>query len=821
MLDFLKLDFRPKANPEAVVQVGAVRFTVLTSQLIRLEYDPTETFEDRPSQVFWFRDRPLPKFNYEADEKDILIETEHLRLTYQITDSGFYHRYLQIYIKDTNFTWHYGQENHTNLGGTVRTLDQTNGAIPLKPGLLARTGWAIVDDSASLVFNENGWLEPRNSPPLAEDLYFFGYGHDYTRCIQDFQELSGKIPIIPRFALGNWWSRYWEYEQDELISLMHDFKDHHMPLSVCIVDMDWHIVETGNESSGWTGYTWNPKLFPEPQRFFEEIDKLGLKTALNLHPASGVYPHETKYAEMAQRLGVDPESEQPIPFEIANPEFTDAYLDILHHPLEKMGVDFWWLDWQQGTKTTLAGLDPLFWLNHIHFYDRARDSTKRPFIFSRWGGFGSQRYPIGFSGDTFATWETLQFQPYFTATAANTAYGWWSHDIGGHMGGVNDPELFVRWLQYGVFSPILRIHTTKNPYLERRPWTLDADIEKKAAQALNLRHTLIPYIYTTAWLNHHEGILPIRPMYHLYPEENDAYVCPNQYSFGRELIAVPFTTPKNADTQLSRQVVWFPEGSWFDFFTGERYQGKGWCAIYGTLDQIPVYARAGAIIPLNSQVSWSNTGLPRELTLKIFPGASNTYQLYEDDGITSAYTHGAFALTTFSQDWQSKKITLNIEPAQGELSLLPDERTYKLIFYALNQPDGCRIMINGQEQSVETYYDQNQHQLTITDLILPIEKQLTVEIKSGSGLLYTQQQLNERLVRLLDIFRLNVDVKYQLLNHLDEFIKNPMILINYADRMEEAHLLVLVETWMDKQEHKLPDNPEEAFQQIVNQIYYP
>ncbi|MCZ7672764.1 MAG: hypothetical protein M5U34_39435 [Chloroflexi bacterium] len=245
--------------------------------------------------------------------------------------------------------------------------------------------------------------------------------------------MAGAAPLLPRWALGNWWSRYWAYSAEELLGLMDEFKANHVPLSVCIVDMDWHLTETGNAASGWTGYTWNRKLFPDPPGFLAALHERGLKTALNLHPADGVYPHEEKYEEMALEMGIDPASQQPVPFDIADPKFTRAYFERLHHPMEADGVDFWWMDWQQGTRSAVSGLDPLWWLNHLHFYDLGRDGekrpalsvskrpalsvskrpalsvSKRPFIFSRWGGLGNHRYPIGFSGDTHVTWDSLAF----------------------------------------------------------------------------------------------------------------------------------------------------------------------------------------------------------------------------------------------------------------------------------------------------------------------------------------------------------------------------------------------------------------------------
>jgi alpha-glucosidase (family GH31 glycosyl hydrolase) len=819
MLDTLPRDFHSLANSDAIVKHGPVRFTVLTSRLIRLEYAPSEIFEDRATQVVWNRDLPVPAFTHSLDGNRLIIETDELKLSYEQNEWGFTRNSLNIELKSTGVKWHYGMENNSNLMGTVRTLDEADGAVPLNPGLIARTGWSIVDDSHSLVFSEEGWLETRNPSLQTEDFYFFGYGHAYTDCIRDFQTLSGAAPILPRFALGNWWSRYWPYHQDELISLMREFRKHKVPLSVCIVDMDWHIVETGNESSGWTGYTWNPALFPEPQRFLDEIDDLGLETALNLHPASGIYPHESQYREMAARIGVDPDSQAPVPFDIANPDFTKAYFELLHHPMEEMGVDFWWLDWQQGIESTIAGLDPLFWLNHLHFYDRTRDGIKRPFIFSRWGGLGSQRYPIGFSGDTFVTWKTLQFQPYFTATAANVGYGWWSHDIGGHMGGVEEPELYLRWMQYGVFSPILRLHSTNNPFHERRPWGYDAETARHASDAMRLRHALIPYLYTAAWHNYRDGVVPIRPMYHLKPEENDAYLCPSEYAFGSELIAAPFTTPRDPDTRLSRQVVWLPEGDWFDFFSGQHYDGGGWYAVYGGLDRVPVFARSGAIVPLGPIEGWDNVNNPHALTVKVFPGSKNEFELYEDDGKTQAYQDGEFAITTLSQTWSQKEGHFTITPVSGQLDLLPESRHFQIVFESVNEPDTVKVSSYGKTIDVKWAHDASSHKLAVSGIQLPTSSRLEIRIASSEDIIFMGDHRKETLAYMLRSFKMNSYVKQNLENRLDSFLENPTLLFEFADRMKKTHLLAFIETWLGLQPKPISQNPQEAFRAIVQMIY--
>jgi alpha-glucosidase (family GH31 glycosyl hydrolase) len=301
-----QLSLRPIANLGAIVRAPHARFTVLTSRLIRLEYSPTDQFEDHASQTFWYRDLPTPAFTARQVDDTLTLTTEHLHLRYRITERGFARDTLSIEVLATDAHWRYGDEGERdNLRGTTRTLDGANGQIPLERGLMSRAGWSIVDDSASLVFDDQSWLTPRAAPNNL-DLYFFGYGHDYRQCLSDFCAVAGHVPLVPRWALGNWWSRYWAYTQSELQQLIVDFQQHDIPLSVCIVDMDWHITDTGNASSGWTGYTWNRDLFPNPAEFIGWLHQNGLKTALNLHPADGVYPHEEQYVAMAKALGVDP-----------------------------------------------------------------------------------------------------------------------------------------------------------------------------------------------------------------------------------------------------------------------------------------------------------------------------------------------------------------------------------------------------------------------------------------------------------------------------------------------------------------------------------
>jgi alpha-glucosidase (family GH31 glycosyl hydrolase) len=674
--------FHPIPNPEAVVTARNVRFTVLTDRLIRMEYSPDNKFEDRPSQAFWHREQPVPEFRT-SNGGLIEIETKFLHLKYKPSRVGFTSSSLSITLKQTGTTWIYGSSQKDNLKGTARTLDGVAATTRLENGLLSRSGWTVVDDSKSLVFNESGWLEPRNTQTLrvfktlkvsSKDLYFFGYGTDYAACLQDFTRISGPMPMIPRYILGNWWSRYWAYAQEELKALMEEFCSREVPLSVCIVDMDWHITRTGNSSDGWTGYTWNRKLFPDPDGFIRWLHEKGLRTALNLHPARGIHPHEEQYDAMARWMRVDPATKEPIPFEIADSHFMEGYFEILHHPYETGGIDFWWMDWQQGTKSKVPGLDPLWMLNHLHYYDLGRDGHKRPFVFSRWGGLGNHRYPIGFSGDTFVRWQVLAYQPYFTSTAANVAYGWWSHDIGGHMMKDGTPELYLRWVQFGVFSPIFRLHSTSRAELDRRPWGKPERIYHAAREAMQLRHAFLPYIYSMAWRAHKTGISLVTPMYYGNMNDPSAFEAKGQYYFGSELIAAPITDPADPKTGLADKRVWLPPGDWYNFFTDEHLSGGGWHQITASLEDIPVFARAGAIVPLAPRVGWGGIENPKELDLHIFPGADNVFDLYEDDGESTDYERGKYAVTRFSL--QGEQFT--IHPARGDRSVIPAERAYHI-----------------------------------------------------------------------------------------------------------------------------------------------
>ncbi len=544
-------------------------------------------------------------------------------------------------------------------------------------------------------------------PGDRQDWYFFGYGHDYRAALSDFTRVAGKIPLPPRFAFGAWWSRYWSYTDQEFEQLVQQFQSHQVPLDVLVIDMDWHPTfgtrwwdkktDASGHSLGWTGYSWNKLLFPDPPAFLDYVHQQGLKATVNMHPASGVQPWETRYPEMAKAMGIDPATKQYVPFDITNKKFATNYMNILHHPLEHQGIDFFWLDWQQEQNTKLANVNPTWWLNYVHFTDQEREG-KRPLLFHRWGGLGNHRYQIGFSGDTISVWDSLAFQPYFTSTAANVGYAYWSHDIGGHMPGTIEPELYLRWIQFGIFSPILRTHTTKNPDSERRIWAYPQPYSDLMRDAFVLRYALQPYIYTEARRTYDTGVAFLHPLYYDSPEAPEAYDAKDEYMFGDNVLVAPISQPTGKESQLVKRSVWLPEGNWIEWDTGARLTGPVSTERTFSIRQIPVYAKTGSIIPMQPQMRYTGEKPVDPLILTVFPpedGKESTYRLYEDAGNTPAYKRGEAAWTSIraSAAVNGTALTLTISPVEGRYNGMRASRAYEVRLRGTWPP--ASVTVNG------------------------------------------------------------------------------------------------------------------------------
>jgi alpha-glucosidase len=528
--------------------------------------------------------------------------------------------------------------------------------------------------------------------------------------------------------------------------------------------MGWHIsldqlkaTGYGNKNDqdqsghylGWSGYTWNKVLFPYPGDFLDRLHADHLKTSLNLHPASGIQPWEASYPAMAKAMGIDPASKQYVPYDITNKKFAENYFNLVLHPLEKQGVDFWWLDWQQEQNTTMPNVKPTWWINYVHFTDQEREG-KRPLLFHRWGGLGNHRYQIGFSGDTVSVWDSLAFQPWFTATAANVGYAYWSHDIGGHMPGAVEPELFTRWVEFGAFSPILRTHTTKNPESERRIWAYPEPFSSILRSTFQLRYKMQPYLYTEARRTYDTGVAFLRPLYYDWPEANEAYQSKNEYLFGDQMIVDPVVTKSDKQSGLATEKVWLPKGEWIEWPSGKHFTGPISVDRSFSIDQIPVFVRQGAIVPMQPEMSYTGEKPVDPLIVNVWPlapGQSSSYSLYEDNGVAEQYQHGVYAHTPIRATQTEDILRVEIGPAQGSFPGMLKTRGYTLQLPADWPPasvlvDGVAVKQAGPTGKGGWSFEGNTLTTIVPVVSRSTETKVVIEIKRASGLTARRNEID-------------------------------------------------------------------------------
>ena len=713
------------AQAEEVYRDNNVRFTLIDEGTIRLEYAPDGKFVDNKSFVAVIREYGDVPHKASLGGSKVVITTSKFKLTYKKDGAPLSAKNLSIVSSKAlskQFTWTPGTEQKGNLKGTYRTLDGYDGStyqysnpkheMPLEDGLLATDGWTLIDDSKNYIFDgaqDWDWVAERTSAEGAQDWYFMAYGHDYKAALKSFTKFAGKVPLPPRYTFGYWWSRYWTYSDKDLHDLVENFHRLNLPLDVLVIDMDWH-PNTKETGGGWTGWDWNESIFPDYKKLLAYLDEQGVKTTMNLHPADGVRPYEKKYNEFMQRFGKN--DGKTYEWLGSDKKYVKALFDTYLHQYVDEGVDFWWLDWQQWEKDRkLTNLDNVFWCNYIWFSDMENNGTKRPLLYHRWGGLGNHRYQIGFSGDSYATWESLSFLPYFNSTASNVLYGYWSHDIGGHQvrryGMGVEPELYTRAMQMGQYLPILRSHSAKDPSLNKEPWAFDQMTQRRLTAVINGRYALIPYIYTMARKAYETGISLCRPMYYDYPEANEAYEMKEQYMFGDNMLIAPVTKEVNKEDGYATVKVWLPEGEWLEYETGQMLQGNKAYERRFTMDEYPVYVKAGSILPYYGKVK-NLSGTEQPVIVRVFPGADkDEFTLYEDNGEDKNYVN-EYATTPLSYQRNGQQLTVTIGARKGSYKDMPARRDYTLALPCQKAPvsikiDGKALPQGGSGEGAFTY----------------------------------------------------------------------------------------------------------------------
>jgi len=778
-LKYELLPYEPKALAEASLLApdGHARFTILTPRLIRMELDPHGSFENRASLAFVNRAvSPVPKFSHSLVSSGLStvlrIETEELRLEYVLGSGKFDAGTLKVTSLNPKSAFRYWDANMTsdqdpgNLFGTYRTLDsQDNPSLNCTLnkqqhcvfGLVSRSGWALVDDTDTPILGAEDWWTDAQGRVLKnqnlKDLYLFAHGHDYFGALQDFSLVGGKIPMIPRFAMGNWWTRWININNADLKKIVEDHESRSIPLDVFVLDMNWH------KKNDWTGYTFDSRLFPDPADSLGFLKHKQLAIAANLHDASGINSWEQQYWNVRKALNRTDQGR--ISLDLIDRDFCMALEDIVLQPIEKIGMDFWWIDWQQGENAgyTLGDkMNPTIWLNKMRSTDRIRrGENRRAMVLARFGGLGNHRYQVGFSGDVNQlTWQDLAYQPYFSAAATNVGFGFWSHDI---VGPGSNHELYLRWLQWGAFSAILRNHERgsssgrcKDPFPTDEEsrctiveiWNTPNKYFEAARAAIVEREKLIPYIYSRLRIAHESGISLIIPLYYYFPGEDLAYTGNEngqlaQYIFGDDIMVAPIVSPSQP-TSLTRTSIWIPPGEWYeeDFGTMRFGGSRTFLSRSYDLTEIPRFTMAGRVIATIPVRPGKVLGLAQKqyehLTFTIYASSEMSRtggtRVYEDDAISNDYLNNAFSWTKASYSYANGDLTFKVH-TEGQAPLT--HRRYDLKI--TNSVPPTKVRVNGENYSFSRYGGEGTWSYVGDELMVlvevprvSLEEELTIEL---------------------------------------------------------------------------------------------
>ena len=728
----------------STVQFGNARFTIITPHLIRMEYSKAGIFIDEETLFAKNRTSAGTVFNQEINGNQLTVSTDAVTVTYIDDGKPFSRENLSAKIHTAGMETEYlfGMENQGNLKGPIATLDGVEKAVDLPDGLLSRDGWYVVDDSKKQILKD-GWIENRPADN-EQDCYLFAYGYDYKLALSTLAYVSGKMALPRKYAFGSWYSRWWPYTDEEILEIVEGYDENDFPLDIMVVDMDWHYNDwTFDEADkenphratfghghannlGWTGYSWNKNLIKDPDKLLKELHEMGIFVTLNDHPHDGLRNHEDQYPAFMKALGYNPDDKINLPYNAGDKKYMDTLFANVHTKLEQQGVDFWWVDWQQDeVMPTVPGkgdLKHLPWLNY-YYYNHSQKDGKRGMGFSRWGGFGDQKHPVYFSGDTKATWDCLAFEVYFTVTSGNVGCFYWCHDTGGFFGERN-PEMFVRWVQFCMTTTSLRVHSERDEKLDRRPWKWGDLYSDAMRKMFHLRSQLIPYIYSTAYEGYEKSLPMLRPMYLDYPRDDASYQNPQQYFFGDAFLCAPIASPGVGDYKTAKQTVWIPEGTYYNFFTGEKYTG-GQYEISANLFTFPLLVKAGVPVPMQPYQHRMVSAKLEELIVRCYPGeneAAQSFTLYEDDGISTDYEKNICLKTKLTYRKQGDEVTLTIAPSGIGYDEMPKLRSYTIELPLTDTP----VTMISCPKGTETEYDESERCNYIYVKNLPIKE--TIEL---------------------------------------------------------------------------------------------
>lgn len=703
-----------KSNP--MIISDDLRISVLNECCLRVEVGK---FNDLGTYMVPERDLSFSDFSFtnNASANEISIKTKycefvcslrHLKAGEKLDSKDWKIRNCTIYAWNTNTS------NNATFAGPLSTIDFKGGPVKLPGSLLSYAGFTVIEDTTPFIDGDS--VIPRQNGPNDCDYYYISYGRDLYKGLDAFFKVSGRPPLPPRFAFGSSYSRWSPYTSTDYREIVGEYEKNELPLDLILWDVDWHRkdAKTGNKWAGaidWTGWSINRELLPDAEKLISELKEKNIHVVPIVHPHDGIRSNEDCYADFMLAMGESSDGDKTLELDLANAKYVSNYFKYAHGELERAGVDYWWLDWQQDKfypyVKGVPGLKHIPWLSRI-YCDHSRKDNLRGLTFNRWGGFGSQRYPIYLSGDAFSSWSMLRFMVPYTALAANAGCFYLAHDLGGFYGGTGNPELQARWLQFGALTMAMRLHSDQK--MEHRIWTYPEPFRSAMKNSFRLRAELMPYIYTCAYQAHKYSRPMIRPMYYGWPDESEAYKNPGQFMLGDCFLVAPLVQRGLGEDLISFQTMWFPEEGWYNYFTGETF-GKGDRLLAGDLYEFPLFLKGGVPIPLG-RMGKTLAELPQVMDIMLFPlekDGEGEFSLYEDDGISEDYLNNICAITKFSYKLSGKIHEISICDPVGEFKGLPEKRSFEIVLR--NIKSVAHVAFNGNEQDYD--FDPELHVCTV------------------------------------------------------------------------------------------------------------
>ena len=745
-----QLDYDTLLSQSNAIQQGEkYRITILTERLIRFEYNENGIFNDAPTELVKNRRFPVPQYRINRVGNILNIDTKYLKIEYDMNKP--FKKGLRVSLVNTDAWWHYGRKEAANYGTTGVSLDDDSERVKLIRGLYSPTGLATIDDSKSLIINQGGGLTKR--PEEGKDIYLFGYRADFNLALKDYFELTGYPVLLPRYAFGTWYGKNTAFNDTAILNRVKQFADNHIPLSVILLNHDWHKM---GEKYSKTGYSWNPQFFPNPEELIKKLHMKNIAIGLNINPKDGILVHEDLYSRAITYMAS--QKDKAIPFAIMDPKFMDVYFKLFIRPLEAVGVDFFWIDYYD--KKNLTDLKIL---NHYHSLNAKKDEN-RGLLMTRNSTKAAHREGILYSGELLVSWRVLKQLPYFNSAASNGGLSYWSHDIGGTKLGTEDRELYIRFIQLGTFSPILRLYSDGGKYYKREPWNWDLKTFEIAKQYLQLRTRLIPYIYSESYKYHKYGIPMIQPLYYKQPDLYDQPLYRNQYNFGSELLVAPITIKKDVILDRVIHKFYLPAGTWYDFRSGKKFSGNKKYILFYKEEDYPVFARAGSIVPMAKYIATHPRHLPPVMEIQVFPGKSNNYELYEDDGITKEHEEGNYLITNIDYNYITSNYTLIIRPVSGTPEAGIRSRSYNIRFRNTKQTDDVEVYLNNEKTRFTTKVDGNDFIVKVNKV--PAKDQLLIMCKGKDIEINAVKLINEDIESILKDIYIPTKIKEKLDNIL-------------------------------------------------------